>query len=100
MTAQPLIKVTLDSLQNLLNKTKEDEVTISETKEILFNSINNLCLLNEISTPGGFAKYYFEILPEATTKKLAFNTVNKMHKELLGFFKYNTYKEFKTALMD
>lgn len=100
MTAQPVIKKTLDSLQNLLNRTKENQATTKETEKIIYNSINNLCLLNEISSPGGFARCYFEVLPEASTKKLAFETVNNRYKELLGFFKYNTYQDFKTALMN
>tara|TARA_R100000935_G_C2838463_1_gene169586 strand:- start:2861 stop:3163 length:303 start_codon:yes stop_codon:yes gene_type:complete len=100
MNNEPLIKVTLDSLQNLLDKTKENEATGKETKKTLLNSINNICLLNEICTPRGFETYYSEILLEATTKKQAFNIANNKHKELLGIYKYNTYKEFKTDLMD
>ena len=47
-----------------------------------------------------FVKCYFEILPQVKTKKMAFERANNLHKELLGIYKYNTHKEFITALMD
>lgn len=100
MKSQPIIKQTLDSLQHLLNKTKEEETTAKETKNIIYNSINNLSLVNDITSVNGFIKMYFEVLPNATTKKKAFEAINRQHKELLGFYKYNTHKEFRNALMN
>ncbi|NHM07997.1 hypothetical protein G4D82_12250 [Flavobacterium sp. CYK-4] len=55
-------------------------------------------VMKRLSTRQGFFDMYYEALPDHSTYESAFNSVNDLHFQLFGFYRYSDYVSFKNVI--
>lgn len=55
-------------------------------------------IMKRLSARQGFFHMYYEALPAHSTYESAFNSVNELHFQLFGFYRYSDFVSFKNVI--